>query len=141
MLILNWKYFLICFMFLDDMLCCSGYLVRHFVLVFANYYCIWRYLIHDGSQFWYAFLFFFLSSITTSLWWVILFCSLVSLLFLIISYYEIPGSSLKPKDQCLICVRPGNLSSKGKPTTHKTSLTIQARYGVVVICWTLHHLL
>ncbi|KAJ6907785.1 hypothetical protein NC651_018275 [Populus alba x Populus x berolinensis] len=36
------------------------------------------------------------------------------------------GSSLKPKDQCLICVRPGNLSSKGKPTTHKKSLTIQA---------------
>ncbi|KAG6767119.1 hypothetical protein POTOM_028298 [Populus tomentosa] len=51
------------------------------------------------------------------------------------------GTSLKPKDQCLICVRPGNLSSKGKPTTHKKSLTIQARYGVVVICWTLHHLL
>ncbi|KAH8503128.1 hypothetical protein H0E87_014441 [Populus deltoides] len=36
------------------------------------------------------------------------------------------GSSLKPKDQCLICVRPGNLSSKGKPTTHKKSLAIQA---------------
>uniref|UniRef100_A0A6N2KWC2 Uncharacterized protein n=1 Tax=Salix viminalis TaxID=40686 RepID=A0A6N2KWC2_SALVM len=36
------------------------------------------------------------------------------------------GSSLKPKDQCLICVRPGNLSCKGKPTAHKKSLTIQA---------------
>ncbi|KAB5556680.1 hypothetical protein DKX38_007589 [Salix brachista] len=36
------------------------------------------------------------------------------------------GSSLKPKDQCLLCISPGNISSKGKLTTRRRSLTIQA---------------
>ncbi|KAJ6736971.1 INNER MEMBRANE LOCALIZED PROTEIN [Salix viminalis] len=36
------------------------------------------------------------------------------------------GSSLKPKDQCLLCISPGNISSKGKLATRRRSLTIQA---------------